>query len=78
MIAPRSTSYNLTELNHEEMVQAALALLHPQRQAVAFLRWDCDICGMIHMGTRPWECDSCGSLALSQRVDVRCEMHTRW
>lgn len=77
MIAPRSTSHNPMEINHEEMVQAVLALLN-QRQIQAISRWDCEVCGMIHRGTRPLECESCGHLVLGQQGDIHCEMNNHW
>ncbi|MEO9030187.1 MAG: hypothetical protein ABI413_15370 [Ktedonobacteraceae bacterium] len=77
MIAPRPSSYNPMEINHEGAMHAVLALLH-QKQVVRISRWDCEICGMIHMGAKPVECDSCGSLALDQQADIHCEMNSHW
>lgn len=77
MIAPGPTSYNPVEINYERSIQAVLALLN-QRQAIGVSRWDCEVCGMIHMGARPDTCDSCGSVALSQQPDIHCEMNSHW
>lgn len=77
MIALRPTSYSPMEISHEGMVQAALALLN-QQPVAALSRWDCEVCGMIHMGTKPLECDSCGSTALCQQADIRREMNNHW
>ena len=77
MIAPRPTSYNPVEINYEGTLQAVLALLN-QKQVVSVPRWDCEVCGMIHMGAQPAECDSCGNSTLSQQPDIHCEMNSHW
>jgi rubrerythrin len=77
MIAPRSTNHNALQINQEEMVQAVIALLN-QKQSSAILRWDCAVCGMIHMGPKPVECDSCGCSDLGQQVDTHREMNSHW
>lgn len=77
MIAQRNTSYNPIEMNGEGTVRAVLASLG-QRHSVSILRWDCDVCGMIHLGQTPLACDSCGSELLTQQSDIHLEMNNRW
>lgn len=77
MIAQRTTSYNRMEINREGAMQAIFALFS-QRQAISTPRWDCVVCGMIHMGAMPAECDSCGSHVLAQQSDIHCEMNNHW
>jgi rubrerythrin len=77
MIAQRSTSYNPMEMSEEGTLHAILALLN-QRPRTSLSRWDCDVCGMIHMGTAPKACDSCGSKALTQQPDIHIEMNNHW
>lgn len=77
MIAQRTTSYNPMEINQEGTMQALMALLN-QRSQVSLSRWDCDVCGMIHMGQLPLICDSCGSEMLTQQPDVHVEMNNHW
>lgn len=77
MIAQRHTSYNPMEINQEGALHAILALLN-QRPQVRLSRWDCDVCGMIHMGQPPLNCDSCGSEQLSQQPDIHVEMNNHW
>ena len=77
MIAPGPTSYNPIEINYEGTIQATLALLN-QKKIVSISRWDCEVCGMIHMGARPVACDSCGSRDLGQQHDIHCEMNSHW
>ncbi|HEX7737238.1 MAG TPA: hypothetical protein VF458_20500 [Ktedonobacteraceae bacterium] len=77
MIAQRHTSYNPMEINQEGTMHTIMALLH-QRSRVNLSRWDCDVCGMIHMGQAPLTCDSCGSELLSQQADIHVEMNNHW
>lgn len=77
MIAQRTTSYNPIEINEEGTIQAVLALLS-QRHTVSIPRWDCEVCGMIHMGQLPAACDSCGSETLAQHTDIHIEMNNHW
>ncbi|HEY3992706.1 MAG TPA: hypothetical protein VGM01_07465 [Ktedonobacteraceae bacterium] len=77
MIAQRNTSYNPIEINEEGTINAVLALLG-QRSHTRLSRWDCDVCGMIHMGHAPLACDSCGSKMLTQQPDVHAEMNNHW
>ena len=77
MIAQRSTGYNSMEMNEERTIQAVLALLG-QRRPVGVPRWDCDVCGMIHIGQMPLACDSCGSHALSRQSEIHHEMNNHW
>ena len=77
MIAQRNTSYNPMEINQEGAMQTVLALLS-QRSTVSLARWDCDVCGMIHMGQPPLACDSCGSEQLTQHSAIHVEMNNHW
>jgi rubrerythrin len=77
MIAQRNTSYNPIEINEEGTIHTILALLS-QRPRVSLSRWDCDVCGMIHMGQPPLTCDSCGSELLTQQPDIHVEMNNHW
>ncbi len=77
MIAQRNTSYNSTEINEERTMQAVLALLS-QRHAVCLARWDCEACGMIHIGQMPQACDSCGNEQLAPQSDIHREINNHW
>ena len=77
MIAQRHTSYNPMEINQEGTIHTILALLS-QRSQVHLSRWDCDVCGMIHMGQSPLVCDSCGSELLTHQPDMHIEMNNHW
>lgn len=77
MIAQRHTSYNPMEINQEGTMHTIMALLS-QRGQVSLSRWDCDVCGMIHMGQVPLACDSCGSARLTQQPDIHVEMNNHW
>ena len=77
MIAQRNTSYNPIEMNEESTIHAVLALLS-QRSRVNLSRWDCDVCGMIHMGQMPLTCDSCGSELLTHQSNVHAEINNHW
>lgn len=76
MIAQRTTSYNPMEINQEGTMYTLMALL--QQSRVSLSRWDCDVCGMIHMGQAPLACDSCGSELLTQQPDIHIEMNNHW
>jgi rubrerythrin len=71
------TSYNPMEINEEGTIQAVLAMLS-QRHVVSIPRWDCEVCGMIHLGPAPQSCDSCGNQLLARQFDVHCEMNNHW
>jgi rubrerythrin len=45
---------------------------------VSIPRWDCEVCGMIHLGSAPETCESCGSTILAQHSDIHCEMNNHW
>ena len=77
MIAQRTTSYHPLGMNEEGTIQAVMALLNQRRPAGAS-RWDCDVCGMIHMGQLPLACDSCGSASLSRQPVIHHEMNNHW
>jgi rubrerythrin len=77
MIAQRNTSYSSAAINEEETMQAVLALLS-QRHPVGVPRWDCETCGMIHLGPMPLKCESCASESLSRQSDLHCEMNNHW
>lgn len=77
MIAQRTTSYNPMGMNKEGTIQAVMALLS-QRRPVDAPRWDCDVCGMIHMGQMPLACESCGSESLSRQSVIHHEMNNHW
>lgn len=77
MIAQRNTSYNPIEMSQENTLHAILASLHRESR-VRLSRWDCDVCGMIHMGQPPLACDSCGSELLTQQPDIHIEMNNHW
>jgi rubrerythrin len=71
------TSYNPMEINEDGTIQAVLAMLS-QRHVVSIPRWDCEVCGMIHLGSAPETCESCGSTILAQHSDIHCEMNNHW
>lgn len=77
MIAQRNTSSTPVVINGEETLQAVMALLS-QRPPTGALRWDCDICGMIHTGQLPLACESCGSTSLSRQSVLHREMNSHW
>jgi rubrerythrin len=77
MIAQRNTSYNPMEINEEGTMQAVLALLS-QRHPVDLRRWDCEVCGMIHIGQIPLACDSCGNDQLAPQSDIHHEINSHW
>jgi rubrerythrin len=75
MIAQRHTSQHPTRMNEESMLEAVMAWLN---RPVGAPRWDCDVCGMIHMGPMPLACESCGSRSLSRQADFHHEMNNHW
>ncbi|HEY1351053.1 MAG TPA: hypothetical protein VGF67_15650 [Ktedonobacteraceae bacterium] len=77
MIAQRTTSATPAVMNGEETIQAMMALFSQQHPAGA-LRWDCNVCGMIHTGPLPLACESCGSRSLSRQSTLHCEMNNHW
>jgi rubrerythrin len=77
MIAQRTTSTTPTVMNGEETIQAVMTLFSQQHPAGA-LRWDCDVCGMIHTGPLPLACESCGNGALSCQSVLHREMNNHW
>ncbi|HLI69471.1 MAG TPA: hypothetical protein VKV19_06895 [Ktedonobacteraceae bacterium] len=77
MIAQRNTSYNPMEMSEKGAIQAVLALLS-QRHPVRLPRWDCEVCGMIHLGQMPPACESCGHMVLVPQVDIHHEINSHW
>lgn len=60
MIAQKTRTNNGVATDDEATVQAAVELL-TSKKAPTPQRWACEVCGMIHTGSRPTSCESCGA-----------------
>lgn len=77
MIAQRNINQNAMEINEKGTMQAILAALS-QKPMAHTPRWDCEVCGMIHLGSMPLACDSCGSKLLVCQSHIHREMNSHW
>jgi rubrerythrin len=77
MIAQRTRTNTVVVTSDDATVQAAVTLLTRNRP-VMLLRWECEVCGMVHTGSKPNACESCGKEgSLVHRPDVRYEVNSR-
>jgi rubrerythrin len=60
MIAQTARTNNGVVTDDEATVQAAVELLTSKKAPTA-QRWACEVCGMLHTGSRPTSCESCGA-----------------
>jgi rubrerythrin len=78
MIAQKMIINDAVVTGDEATVQAAVELL-TQKPTIPIYRWVCEVCGMIHTGTKPVACDSCGSdVSLAPLTNFRSEICSRW
>ena len=77
MIAQKTRTNNVVVTSNDATVQAAVTLLTRNRP-VMLRRWECEVCGMVHTGSKPDACESCGKEgSLVHRPDTRYEINSR-
>ena len=77
MIAQRTRTNTVVVTSDDATVQAAVRLL-TRDWPVMLLRWECEVCGMVHTGSKPNVCESCGKEgSLVHQPNVRYEVNSR-
>jgi rubrerythrin len=76
MVAQRTKTNNAVVTSNDATVHTIVKLLQ-QNRTIMILRWECEVCGMVHTGPMPAACDSCGKEgSLVLQPDLHREMNT--
>jgi rubrerythrin len=74
MIAQRTKTNNDVVTSNGAPVQTAVNLFS-QNRGILPHRWECEVCGMVHTGSKPTACESCGKEgSLVRQPDLHHEM----
>jgi len=74
MVAQNTITSKTIVHNNNSVIDEAVRVASTGKK-IGPQRWVCEVCGMVHTGTRPVACDSCGaSTAIVQKPDQHIEM----